>query len=1406
MKKIMSTFMLLLVISSNFFYYSFADEETIIIEEQTVDIIDLRENEVLNDENPEIERIWTNTDKVDEEIDEKEDETTIVFEIQEIENSELEVVFEIETRWVEDNIEPLPNLIISEVFFWWSKERIEVYNAWNDDFSGDLIFYWANAWSTFRSFSWVEIAAGWIQIFGNSAASAVLWDIPFLIPDKQFQISDGGYIDIQLMFSGENLDSFQADSTWINKNTSFHKLINTREVLATTTWYSQNTTDEYFANPWYVFLQEIEPEIPDEPELTWDTIDTPNLKITEIYFDWDDNRFEITNLWNSDFSWDLTLNWNLNFTISTQIPAWISKVFANSLAMFENLENIEILSNNISFNNEEINLNLIRSWEILDTFFVHESWVNYLQEAETSFEKVWNLDNRTTTYVWLNFDRIFNTNRWIAANPTTYFTQWENMKDVTQDRNWNEIYTGENYDLPIDCDDFWNDYTATISEVYYWNSTYPSYVELKIDDDISDYSQIFLSGSAVSSPAYFNTRWIKKNTFILLTNNSTWYDEWRESKSNIDFNLNSSWWLILYWVDSYWEDILDIVYISRSSAGNSVYMWTESLECAWVFDYSDKFSPWLTIWQSQFIQITPDPIIQYIQVWWWGWSCSNDETLTFDSSSFSSSEIQISAIKYYWNYQILKLKNKTNSDINLREYYLQFLDWTTKNIQWNTLFAKSTMSFVWNYWLPTNQDFCVNLMKDWEVVDRYCRNSLTKASAQDEENIRNQLTFWEDLYSEEWEDEEWVFEDETENPSNTWNSLQTNTIKIIDIDYDPEWADWDNESVTLLLLTWTQVDLSDYKFYYTKDWKTQKTKVQIQWILSYWNKQTFKWWFAFPNSTDDKKSVTVNLISPDGKVVDTYIYNPNKITEIPAGDYEIISVIDGDTAKINYDWQEITIRFAGIDAPESSALRCGKVECFGPEAKQYLKNLIEWKMIYFEPASMDWYDRFVWYIFLNWENINEKMIKNWYAREYSYKNQSYKYQSKFKSAQNYAQNNGLWLRWYECKWERLCPVEETQAEYDFVFYIENIIYDPEWSDNWNEEIWINMIEWIPVEFGTDFYLLVNDTKKSLKKYGSISPWETKKLVWNFWFPNNKLTTVSFVNNWEILDTYVYDPELDKLVDTGSTLSTWDELLAQISQFQILSILPNPYWADWSNEEIELFCKSELQNLNLSSWFYLQIWTTKKYLKWEISTNESVNLKWAFSFPNKWWCVELWYKWFIFDKFCYTQPDEWQKFYVSNWVIESISTLDLSILKSSKLQNIWNKVCLTYAGQTFYCKNMPYSKLSTKRINQNKMYKSFFDSFEGYMKDNWKIMYYDSEIKNYFELLDDIEDVISDGKITIEIEWNMFDISDFQTIYDAKYQKAPSQTISDILKSLISDEIVNKYENLKSEYLEILRTN
>jgi ABC-type thiamine transport system substrate-binding protein len=85
------------------------------------------------------------------------------------------------------------------------------------------------------------------------------------------------------------------------------------------------------------------------------------------------------------------------------------------------------------------------------------------------------------------------------------------------------------------------------------------------------------------------------------------------------------------------------------------------------------------------------------------------------------------------------------------------------------------------------------------------------------------------------------------------------------------------------------------------------------------------------------------------------------------------------------------------------------------------------------------------------------------------------------------------------------------------------------------------------------------------------------------------------------------------------------------------------------------------------------------------------------------------------------------------------------------------------------------------------------------------MYYDSEIKNYFELLNDIEDVISSWWSTITLEWTTYDISQFNEMYEAMYKKTPSKTFSDMLKSLISDKIISKYESLKSEYLEMLKS-
>lgn len=273
-------------------------------------------------------------------------------------------------------------------------------------------------------------------------------------------------------------------------------------------------------------------------------------------------------------------------------------------------------------------------------------------------------------------------------------------------------------------------------------------------------------------------------------------------------------------------------------------------------------------------------------------------------------------------------------------------------------------------------------------------------------------------------------------------------------------------------------------------------------------------------------------------------------------------------------------------------------------------------------------------------------------------------------------------------------------------------------------------------------------QKSLKNYWWISPNETKTLRWTFGFPNTKATTISLMYEDTIFATYSYDPEKDKLLEKEENELTGVDI-------KITWLIPNPKGKDSFWESVRLLytidpsvLHSSIDSLSISdendsdassllqwyskisTWLMDFIWKSEapRKLNWILVPDQEILVTWNFSLPNKAACVEIWYKNIIFDKFCYPHPTEWQKFLVSNWVLESIVDDDFGILKTAKLQNFWNQVCLTYGGQKFYCKNMPYSKLSTKRLNQNKLYKEYFDVFEEYLKSNWRVMYYNSEIK------------------------------------------------------------------------------
>src|SRR3989344_4396578 len=163
---------------------------------------------------------------------------------------------------------------------------------------------------------------------------------------------------------------------------------------------------------------------------------------------------------------------------------------------------------------------------------------------------------------------------------------------------------------------------------------------------------------------------------------------------------------------------------------------------------------------------------------------------------------------------------------------------------------------------------------------------------------------------------------------------------------------------------------------------------------------------AFNNTAKDVQIITNTdsvLLAPD--ITETSI-TPSKF-------YSVVSVVDGDTIKLNMDGKTETFRLIGIDTPETVDPR-KDVQCFGIEASNKAKELLGGKLVSLESdetqGDRDKYKRLLRYVFLpDGTNFNLYMISEGYAFEYTYAN-PYKYQFDFRQAQKLAMENekGLW--------------------------------------------------------------------------------------------------------------------------------------------------------------------------------------------------------------------------------------------------------------------------------------------------------------------------------------------------------------------------------------------------------------
>lgn len=113
---------------------------------------------------------------------------------------------------------------------------------------------------------------------------------------------------------------------------------------------------------------------------------------------------------------------------------------------------------------------------------------------------------------------------------------------------------------------------------------------------------------------------------------------------------------------------------------------------------------------------------------------------------------------------------------------------------------------------------------------------------------------------------------------------------------------------------------------------------------------------------------------------------PGELAGTPGGadrEGRVVAVVDGDTVRVRVDGREETVRYIGVDTPETK--RPGSpVECFGPAASAANERLVDGRKVRLEVGEeqRDRYDRLLAYVYRADDGrfINEALVRNGYAR------------------------------------------------------------------------------------------------------------------------------------------------------------------------------------------------------------------------------------------------------------------------------------------------------------------------------------------------------------------------------------------------------------------------------------------
>lgn len=165
-----------------------------------------------------------------------------------------------------------------------------------------------------------------------------------------------------------------------------------------------------------------------------------------------------------------------------------------------------------------------------------------------------------------------------------------------------------------------------------------------------------------------------------------------------------------------------------------------------------------------------------------------------------------------------------------------------------------------------------------------------------------------------------------------------------------------------------------------------------------WNEENQKWQIIAPAIYYDEN---FNKLEKDTAT------ETNKIK------VELLSTVDGDTAKFKMNEEQVTVRFLGINTKETVDPKRGE-EAWGKEASDFTKEKLE-KATKIElefdsyADEKDKYNRYLAWIWVDDELLQNLLVKKGLAETYMLQN-NYKYAGMLQESEEIAKNNkfGIW--------------------------------------------------------------------------------------------------------------------------------------------------------------------------------------------------------------------------------------------------------------------------------------------------------------------------------------------------------------------------------------------------------------